>query len=256
MSDDTEKLQQTVYRLREAIDILERATPIVGAVAPGGLESLLQEAFTRFVERAGRYELESTGDAEREAVRAAVEPLARRVLGVETSVDDLWRNYCEELATKSPEDAFRKVVTRVVAAVGPARRQRLALKQMAELLNTTESADACVKQVWKILLEVGAEPLTEPLQSTVLVKDAPTADAGRSGLTEEQAQTARFEPLIAAWLAYFDAMDRQNASGKAADAQIVRELRAKANSNDRRAADVIYQIALARHRASRGETGP
>lgn len=249
MSDDTEKLQQTVYRLREAIDILERATPIVGAVAPGGLESLLQEAFTRFVERVGRYELESTGDAEREAVRAAVEPLARRVLGVETSVDDLWRNYCEELATKSPEDAFRKVVTRVVAAVGPARRQRLALKQMAELLNTTESADACVKQVWKILLEVGAEPLTEPLQSTVLVKDAPTADAGRSGLTEEQARAAAESQEIA------DAAEKLLESL----GEYIRQSM-HANREWSEGIRAIEAALLARKKrlfhASRGETGP
>ena len=81
-------------------------------------------------------------------------------------------------------------------------------------------------------------------------------DASRPGPTEEQAQIARAEPVIAAWLDYFAAMDRQHKSASAEDARIVRELRAKANGMDRLVADVVYHIALARHRASRGETGP
>lgn len=157
MSDDTEKLQRTVGALREAIDILERATVIVGAVEPGGIEDMFQEAWVRFLERAGRYEAEAGHDAEREAVRAAVEPLARRVLGIEISIDDLWRDYQAELAAGSP-DAFRKVVGRVVAAVGPARRQRRALQLIAKEL---EGHAPDVSRIWKILSEAGATPPRE-----------------------------------------------------------------------------------------------
>jgi hypothetical protein len=125
---------------------------------------------------------------------------------------------------------------------------------------TSAATDRRLRSVlWITTGHVGTMPATSTvsLRATPPELDALTsADASRPGLTEEQAQTARFEPVIAAWLAYFDAMDRQNASGTAADAQIVRELRAKANGMDRIVADVVYHVALARHRASRGETGP
>ena len=82
-----------------------------------------------------------------------------------------------------------------------------------------------------------------------------TSDASRPGLTEEQAQIARAEPVIAAWLDYFAAMDRQHKSGTAADARTVRELRAKVEAMSPSVTDIVYFVALARHRA-RGEVGP
>ncbi len=82
-----------------------------------------------------------------------------------------------------------------------------------------------------------------------------TSDASRPGLTEEQAQIARAEPVIAAWLDYFAAMDRQHKSGTAADARTVRELRAKVEAMSPSVTDIVYFVALARHRA-RGEAGP
>ncbi len=149
MSKDVKSLEVAARSLREAADIIERATSHVGCVDPEDLEKMIDEARSRFIERAGRYELEPASDSEREAIRAAVEPFARRILGQQISVDDLWRDYSFRIGSEAPKEAFEAVIGRVVAAVGPARRQRAALQQIEEMLDGKESVSTAA--LWEIL---------------------------------------------------------------------------------------------------------
>ena len=200
-----------------------------------------------------------TADASLEAlgriVRAAWVEVAKKEAKTVPGYVDLW-----EWLEIPDADTDREIGEQVVRAVDASRPIPHAAAS-ARTLNVNALA-RCARAALRIEVpDVAAwEALPEAervgWRAVVRCVLASTTPASRPGLTEEQAQTARFEPVIAAWLAYFDAMDRQNASGTAADAQIVRELRATANGMDRIVADVVYHVALARHRASRGETGP
>ncbi len=149
MSKDVKSLELAARSLREAADIIERATAHVGCVDPEDLETMIDEARSRFIERAARYDLEPASDSEHEAIRAAVEPLARRIIGQQMSVDDLWRDYSFRLGSEAPKEAFESVVRRVVAAVGPARRQRAAIRQIEQLLDGKEAVSTAA--LWEIL---------------------------------------------------------------------------------------------------------
>ena len=199
--------------------------------------------------------LEARAKALGRIVRAAWVEVAKKEAKTVPGYVDLW-----EWLEIPDADTDREIGEQVVRAVDASRPIPHAAAS-ARTLNVNALA-RCARAALRIEVpDVAAwEALPEAervgWRAVVRCVLASTTPASRPGLTEEQAQTARFEPVIAAWLAYFDAMDRQNASGTAADAQIVRELRATANGMDRIVADVVYHVALARHRASRGETGP
>lgn len=145
--------------LLEARDILERAAPAVGAVDPDDLGALIEEARSRYIERVGRYNVEPTHEAETEALRAAVEPLARLVIGQQISLEAMWADYCFRLATDSPKDAFAAVIRPAVSAVGPARRQRTALRRICALLESaTDTVSA--EDLRKVIRDSGL-PLTQ-----------------------------------------------------------------------------------------------
>ena len=158
--DDVEALESAILALKEARDVIERTTQYVGAVTDSdALEAMLDEAHTRYLERFGRYETEPPHEAEREAVRAAVEPYARRVIGIETTLADRWNDFQRALTeTATPEEAFRAVVQPIVVAVGPARRQREALRKLWALLEDGRDAVPSAELI-AILQEVG--PLTK-----------------------------------------------------------------------------------------------
>lgn len=153
---DIKALEDTIRALKEARDVIERTTQYVGAVTDSdALEAMLDEAHTRYLERFGRYETEPHHEAEREAVRAAVEPYARHVIGIEASLADRWNDFQRALTeTATPEDAFRAVVQPIVVAVGPARRQRRALRKLWALLEDGRDTVPAA-ELTAILQEVG-----------------------------------------------------------------------------------------------------
>lgn len=152
--EDAQALARAARALLEARDILERAVPAVGACDPDDLGALIEDARSRYIERAGRYDLEPAHEAEQEALRAAVEPIARCIIGQELVLETMWADYCARLGDEAPRAAFEAVVRRAVAAVGPARRQRVALRQIAAFL---ESGAAAVpaEDLHKIIRESG-----------------------------------------------------------------------------------------------------
>ena len=157
--EDVQVIERTVRALLEARDILERAAPAVGAVDPDDIGALIDEARSRFVERAARYDLEPAHDTETEALRAAVEPLARLILGQEIGIETVWADYCLRLDTASPKDAFAAAIRPVVSAVGPARRQRTALRRICALLESaTDTVSA--EDLRKVIRDSGL-PFTE-----------------------------------------------------------------------------------------------
>ena len=134
--EDVQALERAARALLEARDILERAASVVGAVDPDDLGALLEEAHMRYLERFGRYDLEPAHKAHEEALRAAVEPIARCIIGQKLALENMWVDYCQRLGHEAPRVAFGAVVARAIAAVGPARKQRTVLRQIAALLET------------------------------------------------------------------------------------------------------------------------
>ena len=120
-------------------------------------------------------------------------------------------------------------------------------------------------------LPTHGEALTQIERLTAELKTAQDAAAGerargeryRGGvaarpapLTEAEARAwAEMQPVVDAWDAYFQAIDKQNKTASVEDANAARAARAKARRMSDILESAIYHLALARHR-SRGEAPP